>query len=348
MMRYMVENDRMPPWFAAPHVGTFANDCRLAPEDKQALLDWVDAGAREGRQAWAPEPRTWASGWQIGEPDAVVQLEEPFAVPAEGVVDYQYMYVKTNFDEDKWVERLEIRPTAPQVVHHVLVLIEEPGRNAPQDAAPGEPVFDGGLQGYFAVTVPGYPGQEYPQGAAKLLPKGAWLKFQLHYTPNGKPALDQTKIGFVFTDGPPERIVATNSAFNTRLDIPPGADNYEASGDYPFERPGVLVNFFPHMHLRGKAFRYELIHPDGRSEVLLDVPRYDFNWQLYYALAEPRAVEAGTKLRATGWFDNSERNPFNPDPTKRVHFGEQTFDEMMIGYFDWIPSRNTGLADGGS
>lgn len=336
LIGYMVGEGRMPPWFANRSVGAWDNDRSLSDGDKEAILAWVAAGAPEGNPAHALTPIVWGGGWQFGEPDAVVQVEEPFNVPAEGVVDYQYVYVKTDFPEDRWVSKLEVRPTAPQVMHHVLVFIEPPGAKSRRQAGPGEPVWMGGLNGYFAATVPGFSGNIYPEGSAKLLPKGAWLKFQLHYTPTGQPAVDQTMLGLHFVDGEPERVVETGSAFDTRFEIPPGASDHVVSGQYTFSRPGQLLSLFPHMHLRGKSFRYEIEYPDGRSEMILDVPAYDFNWQLAYHLEEPLHVPAGARLIATGTFDNSAANRFNPDPSATVRFGEQTFEEMMIGYFDWI------------
>ncbi len=337
MIGFVVENGIMPPWFADPGTGPWQNDRSLSDRDRKALLDWAANGAPAGDPADEPLPRTFTTGWSIGTPDAVVAIPEAIAVPAEGVVDYQYVYVKTDFPEDRWIEQMEILPTAPQVTHHVLVFLEEPGRKDIDDPErkPGEPAFQGGLRGYFASTVPGQQPTIYPEGMAKLLPKGGWLKFQIHYTPNGSPASDRTRMGFVFTDGPPRFPVATGSAAEVEFEIPPGAPNHEVAASYRFERDSVLLSFFPHMHLRGKAYRYELTYPDQRREVLLNVSRYDFNWQLHYKLAEPLAIPAGSILTATGWFDNSPENPANPDTSQKVVFGEQSFDEMQIGYFDY-------------
>lgn len=327
MIQHVIEDRIMPPWHASPEVGHFKNDRSLAPEEAATLLAWIDAGAAEGDPADAPPPRTFAGGWELGEPDAVVALPEPFPVPAEGVVEYQYTYVPTDFGEDKWIERMEVRPTDLSVVHHVLVFIEEPGAE----------VQRGGIDGYFAIWVPGVQGNIYPEGSAKLLPAGSTLKFQVHYTPNGEPAIDRSAVGFHFADGPPEQVVKTESAYTTRFRIPPGDPDYSTTAEYTFQESGTLLNLLPHMHLRGKAFRYDLVYPDGREVALLDVPRYDFNWQLSYEFAEPYRVEPGTVVRATAWYDNSPDNEFNPDPTATVGFGEQTADEMMIGYFEWIP-----------
>ncbi len=337
MIGYVVENGVMPPWFAAPSVGRWANERSLPERDKKALFDWVAAGAPEGDARDQPLSRSWESDWRIGTPDAILEIPEPVEVPAQGVVDYRYVYVKTDFPEDRWIQKMEIQPTAPRITHHVLVFLEEPGRKDDDDETrkPDEPPAQGGLEGYFASTVPGQQPSVYPPGMAKLLPKGAWLKFQLHYTPNGEAAVDRTRMGFVFAKERPRFVVETASAAETEFEIPPGAENHPVSGAYRFDSGAAILSFFPHMHLRGKAYRYELIHPDGREEALLDIPRYDFNWQLHYLPEEPLRIPQGAVLRATGWFDNSKDNPANPDPGVAVRFGEQTWEEMMIGFFDW-------------
>jgi thiol-disulfide isomerase/thioredoxin/mono/diheme cytochrome c family protein len=338
MIAFMIRNRRMPPWFAHRDVGEFANDRSLPDADMTDLLRWVDEGAAEGDPRDAPAPRTWAAGWQIGEPDAVIPMPDPFRVPAEGVVDYQYFYVKTDFPEDRWIERMELRPGAKQQVHHALVFIEEPGRKQGAERRPGDPPFQGGASGFFAGYAPGTPGNTYPAGTAKLLPKGAWLKFQMHYTTTGVAADDVTELGIVFAKAPPRAKVETRAAINTEFVIPPEAPDHEVVAERTFTTAGTILALFPHMHVRGKAFEVDLVYPDGTERPLLRVPRYDFNWQLSYELREPLAVPAGAKLRATGWFDNSPENPGNPDPTKEVRHGEQSWDEMMIGYFDWIPA----------
>jgi len=342
MIAYMTENHRMPPWFAHRDVGQWANDRSLSERDLNDLLAWAKGKAPEGDPRDGPLPRTWVAGWNIGKPDAILEIPKPFDIPAQGVVDYQYMYVKTDFPEDRWIERMEIRPTAPEAVHHVLVFLEAP---LPPGKEPG-PDFQGGIDGFFAATVPGTFGTFYPEGAAKRLPKGSWLKFQIHYTPRGTAKVDQTRLALVFAKGPPEQEVATGSAYNAEFAIPPGAPNHEVKAEYVFKRAGTLLSFFPHMHLRGKAFRYDLVLPDGSEQELLRVPRYDFNWQLFYSLKTPLPVPAGARLRATAWYDNSTGNPFNPDPSKEVKFGEQTSDEMMIGYFDWLPAPHSNWALG--
>jgi hypothetical protein len=340
----MVKSRRMPPWSAKKDVGEWANDASLNDRDLADLLKWAEGAAPQGVVGEAPLARPYTPGWAMGKPDAITQIPDTFRIPAQGVVQYKYSYVKTNFDSDKWITAMEIRPTAPKVVHHVLVFIEEPGRKAMNDPTrkPGDPAPSGGIDGFFAATAPGAPATVFPLGAAKKLPKGAWLKFQIHYQPNGVEQVDQTRIGFTFAD---DSTVAKNelleveskSAFNARFAIPPNAENHEVTAQYVFRRPGTLISLFPHTHLRGKAWKIELQRVDGTKETLLDVPRYDFNWQTFYEFRKPVKVDSGMRVLATAWYDNSKNNPFNPDPTATVRFGEQTFEEMMIGYFDWIP-----------
>ena len=337
VITYMTKSGRMPPWGAAKGVGSWANDVSLSERELADLQAWVKAGAPAGDPKDAPLPRRYVAGWNIGKPDAVVQIPDTFRIPAQGVVEYKYSYVKTDFAEDKWITAMEIRPTAAKAVHHVLVFLEEPGRKEMNDKTrkPGEPAPQGGIDGYFAATAPGATGVVFPAGLGKRLPKGAWLKFQIHYQPNGTEQVDQTQLGFQFADAPVAE-VQSRSAFTTRFEIPPHAPKHEVRATHVFRTGGTLLSLFPHMHLRGAAFRFELVKPDSTVEMLLDVPRFDFNWQSYYELKTPRHIEAGSRLRATAWYDNSKNNPFNPDPTKSVRFGEQTFEEMMIGYFDFV------------
>jgi len=336
MILYVLENGIMPPWYASPDHGSWSNDRSLDPRDRAALLQWIAEGAPEGDPAEGVQPRRWASGWNIGAPDAVFSFPAPVRIPAEGAVDYQYIYVKTDFPEDRWIQKMEIRHTQPQVTHHAIVFLEAPGARMSGRAAPGDEVFQTGVDGFFAATAPGAVGVDFGEGQAKRLPAGAWLKFQMHYTPNGRAVEDVSSIGFIFADGPPAVEVETASAFNVRFRIPPHAARHEVRGEFRFPEHGEIQRFFPHTHVRGVAFRYELVEPDGSSRILLDIPRYNFNWQLTYDAARPIPVRPGSVLRATAWYDNSANNPANPDPNQEVRFGEQTWDEMMLGYFDWV------------
>ncbi|MEM7164568.1 MAG: redoxin domain-containing protein [Planctomycetota bacterium] len=334
MIKYVLEEQIMPPWFAAEGTGPWLNDRRLSDRDRSALLSWIDDKCPEGSAKDAPATVTRDEGWHIGKPDLVIEIPETQSIPAEGFVDYRYMYVRTPNKEDRWIQSMEIRSTAPEVVHHVLVFQEEP-RQPGESRRAFRRRFAGGLHGYFAGMVPGHGWTIYPDHVGKKLPANASLKFQVHYTPNGKAAKDRTAIGFKFRDTPPQYEITTASAATTRFRIPPGNPAYEVKAHFAFSEDATVYSFAPHMHLRGKAFRYELARPDGVRQLLLDVPRYDFNWQLRYKLAEPIDIPAGSVIHATAWFDNSADNPANPDPNQTVRFGEQTFDEMMIGYFEW-------------
>jgi hypothetical protein len=346
MIAFVLADGIMPPWYADRGSGPWRNDFGLSERETADFLAWIDNGAPEGEAADAPLPRRWTDGWTIGEPDAVFRIEEPFAVPAEGQVDYQYTYVKTDFPEDRWVTAVEIRPTAPQVTHHVLVFLESPevmqrlrDAETEEEEAAARREWQGGIDGYFASTVPGQAGLVFAEGMAKKLPAGAWLKFQLHYTANGREAVDQTEIGFVFGDAPAYTEVRTDSAFDTEFVIPAGAERHAVSATYEFDREADLLSLFPHTHLRGTEFYFELVYPDGEVEKVLPISRYDFNWQLNYEFTTPKRVPAGTLMRVTGVYDNSDGNPANPDPGVDVGFGEQTWEEMLIGYVNWVPAR---------
>lgn len=320
----------MPPWFADNKVGHWANDRSLPERDKADLLAWIAAGAPEGDSADAPVERKFVQGWKIGRPDDVFEVARTFRIPATGAMEYQRVAMQTHLAEDKWVKAIEIRPTSPQVVHHVLVFVVYP----PNHPRLGEqPRYKDGLDGYFAGLVPGQGHVVFPRGVAKFLPSEALLIFQIHYTPNGTATTDRPKIGLVYHDGPPERELSTRGVFNTRFRIPPGDPNYRVTASHAFRNPTRLLSFNPHSHVRGKAYKYELEYPDGKTETVLDLPRYDFNWQMEYVLRDPIDVPAGTRLKVTAWYDNSDKNPANPDPTSTVRFGDQTWDEMMIGYF---------------
>lgn len=351
MIRKMVGQNAMPPWFAAPtrdgHASPWANDRTLPAEDKRDLLAWIASGKKEGDPADAPLPRAFSKEWQIGTPDLVLQIPQPIQVKATGKMPYQNVFIETAFAEDRWVRALEVRPTAREVVHHVLVFVLPKQTNAAVTAtnSPGRRrrarEDEGG--NFFAAYVPGNNLFQYEDGFAKRLPAGATLQFQIHYTPSGMATQDQTRLGLVFAKEPPRHEVRVLGIANAGLRIPPGAENHEVPASAPVLFDAKVLSFMPHMHVRGKAFRYELALPDGSRKTLLDVPRYDFNWQLQYRLAEPIDAPAGSKLIATGWYDNSVNNPANPDPTREVKWGQQTDDEMMLGYLEYyVPSLKPG------
>ena len=341
MIRKQVEKGAMPPWFAAPaHPSLWANDRTLSAEDKNDLLAWLSGAKKEGDRADAPLPKKYSTEWEIGEPDAVVRIPEAIDVKPTGTMPYQLIYVETTFGEDRWVRAVEVRPTARQVVHHALIHVipKDKVERAKERRRGGENNGDG----FFAVYVPGNNALKFPDGLAKLIPAGATLRFQIHYTPNGTATKDQTAVGLQFCKTRPEHEIRV-SAVMTKLDIPPGEVNYEARGTLPVPFDAKLISFMPHMHVRGKAYRYELRLPGGETRTLLDVPRYDFNWQLQYKFAQYVDAPAGSQLLGTAWYDNSTNNPANPDPTARVRWGEQTHEEMMLGYVEYfVPSVKAG------
>ncbi len=319
--KYVVSRE-MPPWHADPKHTEFKNDPRLTQEEIEAIVSWVDSGAPEGDPTDLPPPKEYTDGWVIGEPDVVFTLPSRYEVPAEGEVKYQYFSVPTNFEEDKWIQAAEARPGNREVVHHIIVFVQEPGKR-------------GDLFGnHLCGTAPGMPPDVFEPGTAKLVKAGSTLVFQMHYTPTGEVEHDRSKVGLIFAKEPPKRRVRLRAIMDQRFRIPPGDPEFETHASYTFRQPGTIWSFTPHMHLRGKAFRYELTVPGKETETLLWVPGYDFDWQNTYRLKEPRAVPAGTRIDCTGIFDNSKDNPNNPDPTATVRWGDQTWEEMMIGFVE--------------
>lgn len=337
-----VASGQMPPWFAGEHSTKFSNDRSLSAADKKVLIDWADAGAPEGNAKDAPKAATWFEGWSIGQPDQVFTTPKPIAILAKGTMEYQYVIVPTGFTEDKYVQMVEARPTDRAHTHHIVAYIRPPGskwlREFPVNT-PFEPVgaIEGGTgqKEYFIGYAPGsLPARTLP-GQARVVPAGSDIVFQLHYTTDGKAGEDHPRVGFVYAKERPKTRVQTVAASTDEFEIPAGAANYRVDAKFEVKDSGLtMTNLFPHMHLRGKAFEYRVKYPDGKMETLLEVPKYDFNWQLTYDLAEPRVLPKGTVVEATAWFDNSKANRANPDPTVAVHQGEQSWDEMMIGFFD--------------
>ena len=329
MIREVVNEERMPPWGASPKFGKFKNESRLTVEEKKLINTWVENGCPEGDPKDLPAPKQFVDGWGIPEPEQVVYMaEQPFTVPAEGVVEYQYFEADPGFKQDVWVKAAEARPGNRSVVHHIIVFIKEPGSQSL--SGPGGLGPTDLLAGY----APGTPPQKGVDGMARLVKAGSKLVFQMHYTPNGSEQQDRSYLGISFAK--PEEVVhnaISGFAANMKLDIPPHAADYVATSHRKFRKDSLILSFMPHMHWRGAAFRYELESPDGQREILLDVPKYDFNWQLVYELSEPLLVKGGSTLHCTAHFDNSEHNLANPDPAQRVRWGDQTWEEMMIGWF---------------
>ena len=331
-IREKVATRQMPPWHLDSQYGKWENDRRLTQKDVDAVVAWIDGGAAEGNAKDLPPLPKLASGWQIGEPDIVFQMPTEFTVPAEGSVPYQHFTVPTNFKEDRYVQALEARAGNLSVVHHIVMYVRNPGEQARQRGQ--ERKFNIG-DGILGALSPGQTPFIAKPGQAKLIKAGSHLVFQMHYTPNGKEAKDRSVVGLIFAKGPVEKIVNTKAAFDVRFAIPPGAENHEVKAVYEFEEDSHIISLMPHMHLRGKDITYRAIYPDGRSEILLSVPRYNFNWQVYYYPVKPLAAPKGTRIEAVAHYDNSAKNPRNPDPAKEVRFGEQTWDEMMNAFFDF-------------
>lgn len=320
----VVDDRRMPPWHADPRFGKFSNDRRLTPRERATLLAWVDQGSPLGDPSKAPAPREWPEGWGIGKPDQVFEMPEPFTVKADGFVNYQYFVVPTNFTEDRWIQAAEARPGDRSVVHHIIVYLQAPGESKRE------------LGAHLCGYAPGDMPTVLPMGTAKRIPKGSNLIFQVHYTPNGKVRVDRSSLGLIFAKQPPTSEAITHGIHNGDFEIPPGDPSYEVRAEYRVPRDVKLLAFMPHMHLRGKDFQYDAVFPDGKIETLLKVPAYDFAWQSYYYLAEPRLIPEGTVIKCVAHFDNSANNPVNPDPSRPVRWGDQTFEEMMLGYIDYV------------
>jgi peroxiredoxin len=336
MIREVVDARRMPPWHADPRYGTFANDRSLSPRERATLLSWVDQGAPPGDLDKQPAPLAFPEGWSIGTPDVVLEMAEPFAVPAEGVLPYQRFRVPTGFTEDKWVQAVEARPGDRAAVHHITVFIGE------KDPIP----FRGLRKGACLVLyAPGDLPAVYSEETAKRIPAGAELVFEVHYTPTGRPRSDRSSLGLIFAKGPVRHEAVTKGISQKNLRIPPGDPNHEVRSAYTFPDDCHLLSLMPHMHLRGKDFRYTLHYPDGRPpEVLLSVPAFDFGWQSAYRLAEPKAMPKGSRIECVAHFDNSAGNPNNPDPKATVTWGDYTWDEMMIGYIDYYHDGPTSAS----
>ncbi len=337
----------MPPWFADPCCGHFSNDPSLSPALIKTISDWANANAPPGNPADAPTPVHWTRGWNISEPDLVLQMPKPKLLPAAGDVPYQYVIIPTGFREDHWVRMSEIRPGNRMVVHHAVAYIRAPGSNWLRGAPVGRAFSADDLptpalrrdamwttSDILLVYAPGSLPDQWPTGFAKLIPAGSDIVLQMHYTTHGHPTEDRTAIGLVFSLQVPSKRVLTLQLTNDRFVIPPGDPDYRVEVHGTLPNNALLLSFFPHMHLRGKTFEYNIVEPHGRIRTLLRIPHYNFFWQLSYRLSAPLALEAGTVLQAVATFDNSQDNPRNPNPKASVTWGEQTWSEMMVGFFD--------------
>lgn len=335
MIRRVVSRGVMPPWFAADDArhdfGPFANDRSLPESDIEAIIRWTREGRPEGDPSDAPLPSTFAASWTIGTPDRVIQIPQPSSIKAEGRMPYAEIRVDAHIDEDMWIRGWEVMPTNRAVVHHALIFVIPKGTQRKFTAT----------DGFFAAYVPGNGATIYPDGHAKLLPAGSDLHFQIHYTPNGTATTEQMKLGLLLTDGEPRHQVRTVGISDRRIHIPAGAPAHVESATLEIPANVQVVSITPHMHIRGSAFKCTVEEPDGETRTLLDVPEYDFNWQLRYQFAEAPLLAKGSVVTIEGTFDNSSANPANPDPRKSVRWGRQTDDEMLIGYVEyWLADRD--------
>jgi peroxiredoxin len=332
MILEVVNDGRMPPWHASHEHGEFKNARRLTDEEKRTLASWVTSGAPYGDEAQLPEPPEFVRGWQLPrEPDRVIAMRDrPFVVPAVGTVEYQYFVVDPGFTEDRWVTAAQVIPGNSAVVHHSIVFIRPP---------------DGGRfrgVGWLGAYVPGQRAFVLPPGRARFVPAGSKLVFQQHYTPNGTAQQDLTQVGLLF--GESDEItheMFTLVGIDQEFEIPPHDPAFSVQAQVSgVPKQGELLAIMPHMHLRGKSFHCWIT--DGQDkQVILDVPRYDFNWQHVYQLANPLALSHAKSLKFSATFDNSDSNPFNPDASQHVTWGDQTWEEMAVAFFEVAQPRST-------
>ncbi|HET9361736.1 MAG TPA: cytochrome c [Vicinamibacterales bacterium] len=360
-IREKVTSRVMPPWHADRQYGSFRNDLSLTQREIDTIAAWVGAGASEGSPSELPALPKFPDGWQIGTPDKVFEMLTEYQVPASGTIDYQYFEVPTNFTEDRWMQAGEVRAGDRAHVHHIIVYVREPqprarpavvairpilpAGQAPAPAParpPGEAETRGGRTvatgGSDAMLVNWAVGEDAPvflPGTAKRIPAGSTLVFQVHYTTNGTPGTDRSRLGVIFAKEPPAREIRTGAIANPRFAIPAGAANHEVEAEATFSEDVKVWTMHPHMHLRGKDMTYTVVYPDGRNEIVLRVPKFDFGWQTDYWLSEPLALPKGSKLHVRAHFDNSAANRANPDPAATVRWGDQTWEEMMIGFFTY-------------
>ena len=357
-----VRSKRMPPWFADPSHGKWANDRTLSDADKATLTSWADSGAAEGSPKDAPMPVKFVDGWNIGTPDMLLEMPVDYEVPADGTIEYTYFVIPTGFTEDKWVQLSEIRPGNRQVVHHVIAFIRPPNskwladakvgeafvpKKAQSDGAGGQRRDEGGMGGNEWLTgyAPGTIPDVLKPGQGRLIKAGSDIVLQMHYTTNGKAAIDRTKVGIIFAKEPPKERVFTLAVTTNKFAIPANAASHRVDASLTIQADTKMVSLLPHMHLRGKSFEYRAVYPTGETQVLLSVPRYDFNWQLSYLPEKPIMLPKGTKLEATAHYDNSANNPANPNPNIEVRYGDQSWEEMMFGFFEVVVDPNSNPFD---
>jgi mono/diheme cytochrome c family protein len=375
-IREKVVSREMPPWHADPHVGEFSNDRRLTKAEIDAIAAWVDGGAQEGDpKDQAPAPQ-FTDGWGIGKPDLVLEMPEPYSLDAGGPDEYQLFDIPTKFTEDKYVQMAEARPGNRKIVHHIIAFVLPPGtptlaqvKRETKDKAieaslkdspfyregslirtrPETPVYDNGaeipeklrdsngLANFLTAYAPGRDPDNWAPGTAKKISAGSSIRLEVHYSKvAGSAQIDRSLVGLVFAKEPPRQLMQSRVASNSFFKIPAGAENHKVTAVLPIPRDIRVYTLMPHMHLRGKAMEYKVVYPDGKSEALLNVPNYSFSWQTSYRLKVPKAIPRGSRIEIAGYFDNSARNKFNPDPSKDVRYGEPTYDEMMMGLVEYV------------
>lgn len=324
-----VAKREMPPWFADPAHGVFTNDSSLTEHEIETIIRWVDEGVARGSAEDMPEAPEFTEGWRMGEPDHIITLPEVH-VPATGPDYFPDLSFSADVPEDRWIRALEIRPSNREVAHHVVIFMANFGSG-------------GGMSNQFdvlGVWAVGTEPNQFPEGTGRRIKKGQRFMTNMHYHPNGTAATDQTQIGLYFGEGELQHQIQAVLAGNYGLTIPAGASNHHELSTWNVDRDIKIISFFPHMHWRGKDMKFTSVDPSGREQVLLSVPKYDFDWQLFYYPKEALALPAGSRIKLDAHYDNSANNPDNPDPTVDVHFGTSTTDEMMFGIVEYYAVSN--------
>ncbi len=346
---------KMPPWSADSSVGLrFRNDRSLGEGERRAIVAWVDSGAAEGAPAAArANAPTEDRPAERRAPDLVVRIPG-YPVPERGTLEYTFLVTPVGLDRDRWIEAAEWKVDHRDVVHHINAFIRPPGSSYVSAAPPGKLYVASGAERaarkpgeneidrreLLAGYEPGYRAEPWGAGRAKLLRRGSDIVLEMHYTPNGHAVTDYSELDLYFAREAPRERVITIAPADPDLAIPPGDADYRSAARAEFTTPVILVSLQPHMHLRGKAYRMTAVYPDGRRELLVTVPHYDFHWQTTYFLAEPLRLPAGAAIECVAEYDNSPNNPNNPDPAKTVHWGDQSWEEMNIGFIEAaIPAR---------